>query len=218
MVEPLSYDQSNKINSRYALVMAAAKRARQLQEGAEKLVECEGDNPITIALKEIAVGKIKVIIPTQEEIEAAARAISRERDRAPDLVEMLRTATPEEETPPVLSGLSQTPPTEGVQSMSTTLSGKGTEGEDEGATTVSEKGDTELELSDSTDELKSEELESSEVAEEDEESSNFGTTDDEYEEEFGTLANEEGLSDEDEKDTLLDENDAYGESESDTRI
>ena len=61
------------MGSRYSLVIAVAKRAKQLKNGAAKLVECKSKNPITIALAEIESGKLQVILPTQAEIEAISR-------------------------------------------------------------------------------------------------------------------------------------------------
>lgn len=60
-----------KKGSRYALVMAVAKRAKQLKDGAPKLVECKSKNPITIAMEEIASGKLQIVVPTAEQMEAA---------------------------------------------------------------------------------------------------------------------------------------------------
>lgn len=48
------------VGSRYALAVAAAKRARQLKEGAIPLVKCATKHPVTIALHEIAAGKVIV--------------------------------------------------------------------------------------------------------------------------------------------------------------
>ena len=70
MVCPLDNETETRISSRYSLVIAVAKRAKQLREGAPALVECKSKNLITIALEEIASGKIKIIVPTLEEIEA----------------------------------------------------------------------------------------------------------------------------------------------------
>ncbi len=42
----------------YELVVIAAKRARQLKEGALRLVEARTNNPLTVALAEIESGKI----------------------------------------------------------------------------------------------------------------------------------------------------------------
>ena len=47
-----------KIPSKFNLVMVAAKRARQIKDGAPKLVHTQSVNPVTIALEEVAAGKI----------------------------------------------------------------------------------------------------------------------------------------------------------------
>lgn len=49
-----------KVDSRYALVVAAAKRARQLLDGAHPLVHAESDKPVTVALWEIGEGKLEL--------------------------------------------------------------------------------------------------------------------------------------------------------------
>ena len=51
---------SDMVGSRYSLAVAAAKRARQLKEGAVPLVKCGSNHPLTIALHEIAAGKVVV--------------------------------------------------------------------------------------------------------------------------------------------------------------
>ncbi len=45
--------------SRYTLVVASAKRARQLLMGATPLVQGECTKPVTIALEELRTGKVK---------------------------------------------------------------------------------------------------------------------------------------------------------------
>jgi len=47
-----------KINNRYTLVIATAKRARMLTNGAKKLTDCPSTKDVTIAIGEIAEGKI----------------------------------------------------------------------------------------------------------------------------------------------------------------
>jgi len=49
----------DRVESKYALVIVAAKRARQIKEGALPLVDVASSNPVTIALEEIAAGKIR---------------------------------------------------------------------------------------------------------------------------------------------------------------
>ena len=51
----------NKTDSKYALVVAAAKRARMLTDGAPPLVKEGADKtqkPVSVALEEIADGKV----------------------------------------------------------------------------------------------------------------------------------------------------------------
>jgi DNA-directed RNA polymerase subunit omega len=48
---------------KFVLSNLAAKRAKQLREGAPPLVRVESSHPLTIALAEIAAGKIKPIMP-----------------------------------------------------------------------------------------------------------------------------------------------------------
>ena len=49
------------VNSRYSIVMATAKRARQIISGDEPLVEGKGKKPLSIAVDELYTGKIKVL-------------------------------------------------------------------------------------------------------------------------------------------------------------
>ncbi len=51
-------DCLDNVENRFELVMVAAKRARQISNGQEALVEEENDKPTVIALREIAEGKI----------------------------------------------------------------------------------------------------------------------------------------------------------------
>ncbi|MFZ5987107.1 MAG: DNA-directed RNA polymerase subunit omega [Bacillota bacterium] len=61
MIDPGISSLLNKVDSRYTLVVAAAKRARQLTEGAHKLTECNSDKPVTVAINEIDEQKITYI-------------------------------------------------------------------------------------------------------------------------------------------------------------
>jgi DNA-directed RNA polymerase subunit omega len=51
-------DCLKKIDNQFDLVLTAAKRARQIANGAEPLVELENDKPTVVALREIAEGLI----------------------------------------------------------------------------------------------------------------------------------------------------------------
>ena len=50
------------VNSRYTIVAATAKRARQIIDGAEPLINYkEGDKPLSIAVNELNDGAIKIL-------------------------------------------------------------------------------------------------------------------------------------------------------------
>jgi DNA-directed RNA polymerase subunit omega len=51
-------DCLEKVNSRFELVMLAAKRARQLFKGAKPLIQSD-NREIVVALREIAAGKVR---------------------------------------------------------------------------------------------------------------------------------------------------------------
>jgi DNA-directed RNA polymerase subunit omega len=46
------------VDNRFQLVLVATKRARQISDGAEPLVEVDNDKPTVIALREIAEGLV----------------------------------------------------------------------------------------------------------------------------------------------------------------
>lgn len=50
-----------KADSKYFLVVAAAKRARQLQDGAERQVSVNTNKHVTVALNEIFQDKIRYV-------------------------------------------------------------------------------------------------------------------------------------------------------------
>lgn len=52
-------DCLDKIPNRFALVMIAARRMRQLQKGSDALVNCKNREAVT-ALREVAAGKVGI--------------------------------------------------------------------------------------------------------------------------------------------------------------
>ncbi len=58
MVNPSMEVLLKKVDSRYTLVVFAAKRARQILEGADVKVKVKSTKNVTNALEEIAEGKI----------------------------------------------------------------------------------------------------------------------------------------------------------------
>ena len=60
-------DCVERIPNMFQLVLVAAKRARQLTNGAHPLVDWENDKPTVVALREIAEGYITEEILTQRD-------------------------------------------------------------------------------------------------------------------------------------------------------
>ena len=60
-------DCQARIPNKFQLVLVAAKRARQLANGAEAMVEWENDKPTVVALREIAEGYITESILEERE-------------------------------------------------------------------------------------------------------------------------------------------------------
>jgi DNA-directed RNA polymerase subunit omega len=60
-------DCLEKIPNLFQLVLVAAKRARQLANGAHAMLEWENDKPTVVALREIAEGHVTEEILTQRD-------------------------------------------------------------------------------------------------------------------------------------------------------
>ncbi len=60
MIRPPLESLLEKVDNKYALVIAVAKRARQLKEGHLPMVDIASTNPVTMALEEIAAAKIRI--------------------------------------------------------------------------------------------------------------------------------------------------------------
>ncbi len=61
MVKPTVGELLEKVENRYSLVIATAKRARQLAQGQEPLTNKKEESYVTLAADEIAEGKVKVV-------------------------------------------------------------------------------------------------------------------------------------------------------------
>ena len=64
MLNPSFDHVLEKGDSRYTLVMLTAKRAREIVEGSEPLVETKSSKAVTIAIEEIVAGKVKYKNPS----------------------------------------------------------------------------------------------------------------------------------------------------------
>ncbi|NLZ31635.1 MAG: DNA-directed RNA polymerase subunit omega [Firmicutes bacterium] len=63
MIYPSIDDLLKRVKSKYALAIAAAKRGRQLRDGAKPLVECDSRKVVTVAFHEINEGKVEIEMP-----------------------------------------------------------------------------------------------------------------------------------------------------------
>ena len=86
-------DCIERIDNMFQLVLVAAKRARQLANGAEALVEWENDKPTVVALREIAEGYITPSILDEQE-QAVEELLDVDTVSAPPLGDALLMARP----------------------------------------------------------------------------------------------------------------------------
>lgn len=76
------------VNSRYSIVMATSKRARQIISGDEPLVNGVGKKPLSVAVEELNQGKIKILAEDEvmeeqtEDREAAVTEDAEEQEAA----------------------------------------------------------------------------------------------------------------------------------------
>lgn len=63
MIKPSLDQLIDKVDSKYTLVVAAAKRGRELMSGKPKTVDSKSNKPVTIALEELVAGKLRLERP-----------------------------------------------------------------------------------------------------------------------------------------------------------
>ncbi|MBI2264726.1 MAG: DNA-directed RNA polymerase subunit omega [Armatimonadetes bacterium] len=63
MTEPSVDALLPMVDCKFSLITMVLKRARQINNGAPKLIETDSIKPVTIALEEIAAGKIQLSRP-----------------------------------------------------------------------------------------------------------------------------------------------------------
>ena len=61
MVKPSVSELLKKANNRYELVIATARRARQIAAGDEPKTNVKEESPVTLAANEIAEGKVEIV-------------------------------------------------------------------------------------------------------------------------------------------------------------
>lgn len=58
MIQPSLDVLATKVDSKYTLVVLAAKRARELMDGDAALVDCKSNKQVTVALEEVSQDQI----------------------------------------------------------------------------------------------------------------------------------------------------------------
>lgn len=61
MIYPTLKELLEKVDGKYTLVVAVSKRARQIVEGQPKLTKTASNKPVTVAINEIAEGKLTYV-------------------------------------------------------------------------------------------------------------------------------------------------------------
>jgi len=69
MLKPPINDLLGMVDSRYSLVIAVSKRARQIVEGERVLIDIDSVKPVTIATNEFYNGKVIATTPVKGERE-----------------------------------------------------------------------------------------------------------------------------------------------------
>ena len=68
------------VSSRYSIVLATAKRARQIIKGSHPLVTPKCEKPLSIAVQEVWEGKVKILGAGEEDGGEFLRAVETERE------------------------------------------------------------------------------------------------------------------------------------------
>lgn len=105
MLYPSINEIKHKADSRYTLVILAAKRARDLVDGKPALVDCKVNRPVSIAAKEINEDMIKVHYPeddpvVEEEAEETEEASEEEAEEPEEAAEDAEPAEAEDSVGP----------------------------------------------------------------------------------------------------------------------
>jgi DNA-directed RNA polymerase subunit omega len=61
MIDPSINDLMMKVDSRFTLCIITSKRARKLVDGANSLVKCSSEKPVTVAVNELNEGKLTYV-------------------------------------------------------------------------------------------------------------------------------------------------------------
>lgn len=91
-------DATPAVTSRYSVVLATSRRARQLISGDKPLVNSKENKPLSIAVEEFYEGKVKILPEEQEEPEELElEELDAMEDPAEDITDEIEDVTAEEE-------------------------------------------------------------------------------------------------------------------------
>lgn len=74
------------VNSRYSIVLATSKRARQIIAGEQPLVPGNGKKPLSLAIQELESGQVKIVSEEDAEEEVMEQALEAEEPAAEEEV------------------------------------------------------------------------------------------------------------------------------------
>lgn len=86
IINPPIDDLMKKVDSKYTLVVATAKRAREIQKTGIAFTECDSDKPVTIAIHEINENKVTFNVPDQDKITVENKLIQMFADIDKELI------------------------------------------------------------------------------------------------------------------------------------
>ncbi len=99
LMDIMNKDSEEHVTSRYTVVIAAAKRARQIIDGDEPMIEDPMENkPVSTAVEEIKEGKIKVVPEGEGTVLKPKDTNKDEEDIKKELKEKSTVETTEEES------------------------------------------------------------------------------------------------------------------------
>ena len=98
LMDIMNKDSEEHVTSRYTVVIAAAKRARQLIDGDDAMIEKPMENkPVSTAVEEIREGKIKIVPEGEGTVLKPKNVDNDEEEIKKELKETMAAETVEEE-------------------------------------------------------------------------------------------------------------------------
>ena len=98
IVKPTVVELLEKAENRYSLVIATAKRARQIASGSKPMTSEDDVSPVTLAADEIEEDKVKIYNKSQwdEELENRKNSLNNETSEVDENGEIVEQASAEE--------------------------------------------------------------------------------------------------------------------------